>query len=127
MMHTDYYREKISLLNRLLSVGEELLSNLKDWESYNFHLARRDTLIEQLKKLEKSRENGIALQCSDFQKKEIKRTIDLILALDKDIVKSIKETRGMTLESIKVATTKTKISEYAETMQHSGILLDYKK
>jgi hypothetical protein len=131
MMHTEirsgYYQKKMSILTRLLNVGEKLLSSLKDWESYNLHLAKKDALIEELKELEEGQESVNISRCTDAQRIEINRMIDLILALDKDIVKSIKKAQNQTLETIKTVTAKTRICEYGETAKCSGKLLDYRK
>ena len=47
-----FCREKIAILKDYVTKGEELLSNIENWESLAGILADRDALIERLQELE---------------------------------------------------------------------------
>jgi hypothetical protein len=124
-----YFESKMDIFARLIKVNEEFLSGVDDWESYDNHLSKRDDLIGELKELDDNYGQEIISSCSKEQRDELDNSLNLIIALDKDIASSMEKIRLETLDTMKSTTMTKKITDYAygEPIEQSGRLLDYKK
>ena len=77
---SEFCQEKIRILKDYVEKGEEIISNIEDWESLAAILEARDELIVKLQKLElKICENGSGNGCSLEQKNQIDNLVKLIL------------------------------------------------
>ena len=124
----EYFLQKIQLLKQCISLSEELLSSLEDWESLNEILAKRGAVIQQLQNLDQSFGEKAMHSCSEVQKSEINRLVSLILALDRDASKLIKEEQTNLMSAIKINRKEQKIFNYKiNTATESGSRLDYKE
>ncbi len=121
----QYFTAKINLLKQFLRISEDFLSSIEDWERYEDHLTKRETILTQLQALEKTHREEIA-SCSDAQRQEMDQMTDLLLAVDRDIIDTLTKNRLQTLESISKAVTEKKIVGYGETApsDDSGRLLN---
>jgi hypothetical protein len=122
-----YFTIKMDLLKQILKINEEFLSSLDNWESYETHLSKRETIIHKLQELDESFGKDVIRRCSDSQKSEMDRMLNLILALDKDIAAAIDEDRRQTLASMKATIKEKKITGYGNPVNQSGKLLDRKR
>ncbi|MBC3804824.1 hypothetical protein GH808_10315 [Acetobacterium fimetarium] len=125
----QFCREKIQILKEYVSKGEELLSNIENWESLAGILAERDVLIEKLQQLEthfKLENNAIAY--NEEQKSQINELIKLNAEIDQDIVRQLREEQKQTMQDLKTNRTNQKIASYEISMTPSyGAHLDTKK
>ena len=125
----QFCREKIQILKEYVSKGEELLSNIENWESLAGILAERDVLIEKLQQLEthfKLENNAIAY--NEEQKSQINELIKLNAEIDQDIVRQLREEQKQTMQDLKTNRTNQKIASYEISMTPSyGTHLDTKK
>lgn len=122
-----YYTIKMDLLEQILSINEEFLSNAEDWESYEIHISKRESIIRKLQELDDTFGVDVIRCCSPSQISEMDRMLNLVLALDKDIIEAIDENRRQTLSSLKATVTEKKITGYGEPVNQSGKYLDSKR
>ncbi|MDI9493787.1 MAG: hypothetical protein QM289_04810 [Bacillota bacterium] len=123
----SYYEIKMDLLKQILSINEEILSNPDDWESYKTHLSARESIIRKLQKLDDAFGVDVIRCCPRSQIVEMDRMLNLILALDKDIIAVIDENRQKILASLKATVREKKITGYGNPVGHSGKYLDSKE
>ena len=125
--YNEYYMSKMTLLKQLLGINEEFMSNLENWESYEEHLSQRAAVIVDLQRLDEGYEKEVTVSCSTFQKAELNRMLNLILAVDNDIVAVMGKERQHTLASMKATIIEKKITGYEKPVTIRGQLLDYKR
>ncbi len=123
----SYYEIKMDLLKQILSINEEILSNPDDWESYETHLSARESIIRKLQELDDAFGVDVIRCCPRSQMVEMDRMLNLILALDKDIIAVIDQNRRKILASLKATVREKKITGYGNPVGHSGKYLDSKK
>jgi len=124
-----FCQEKIRILKEYVSKGEELLSNIENWESLAGILADRDALIERLQKLEADfgRENS-QICCDAAQKRAINELIRLNAEIDQDVMRLLREEQNKTLQDLKTNRNNQKIAGYQINLTPSyGTYLDTKK
>jgi len=124
-----FCREKIAILQDYVTKGEELLSNIENWELLAGILADRDALIERLQELEAQfgSENN-QIYCDMDQKRAINDLIKLNTEIDQDIMRLLKEEQNKTLQDLKNNRTNQKIANYEINLTPNyGNYLDTKK
>lgn len=124
----EFYENKITILTQLLHLSEEFISSLDQWESLDGILEQRETLLAQLKTNEDSYGKAVADSCTQEQKEEVDRLINLIISLDHDSANKIREEQKKNIQSIKANVQEQKFIQYGATpAAQSGRLMDYKK
>lgn len=121
--------EKIQILKDYVKKGEEILSNIEDWESLAGILAERDQLILKLKSLEHQlNHNENDDYCSSKQKNQVDSLIKLILDLDANCINLIQEEQQKTIQDLKKNQQNQKVADYEISLTPSyGTFLDAKK
>jgi len=115
-------------LKQCLNLSEELISSIEEWDSVPDIISKREVLIGELKVLEDSTKPSIKASLAKEMKQELDQMIKLILDLDKDAAKLIREEQKAIMESLKANTKGQKLIQYAQIPDvHSGHRLDYKK
>ncbi|MBR0597508.1 flagellar protein FliT [Sinanaerobacter chloroacetimidivorans] len=132
----EFYSRKMALLKQCLTLSEELMSSLDNWESLDDILYRRNKIIEEIQLMESASDGELLLGLSDEQNKEIDRLIKLILDLDRDTGKLIRKEQDTILESIKSNVQQQKMMQYGSqsmsqygspSMPQNGSRMNYKK
>ncbi|MGV8906033.1 MAG: hypothetical protein ACOH15_05495 [Acetobacterium sp.] len=124
-----YYPQKIRLLKEYVSKSEELLSSLAAWETLNLILTDRDHLIQKLQSLETEFDNeAVERGCSQDQKDQIEALTRLILDIDQDGIKMIKDEKDKIIGELKINQQSQKALDYGlkKDTRH-GEFLDSKK
>ena len=126
---SEFCQEKIRILKDYVEKGEEIISNIEDWESLAAILEARDELIVKLQKLElKICENGSGTGCSLEQKNQIDNLVKLILDLDQNCIHLIKAEQQKTLQDLKKNQQNRKVADYEISLTPNyGNFLDAKK
>ncbi|MDD3168207.1 MAG: hypothetical protein PHC91_01930, partial [Eubacteriales bacterium] len=85
-IHTsyEYYQKKKALLKQCLTLSEELISNLDDWDSVPDLVSKREAVIQDLKNLEDGAGAPVKAALTKEFKQELDQMIRLILDLEKD-------------------------------------------
>ena len=123
-----YFVHKMELLKQCLSLSESLFGSLQDWKPLAELLSKREKVLQQLQKLENAFEEEAIQSCSQAEKSQIDHLVNLILAIDRDAAKLIREEQDKTIEYMKANTQGQKIVGYAGSANtQSGKYLDYKK
>lgn len=123
----EYYAQKMKLLRDCLSLSEELLSRLEEWEALDDILTRRGTVIQAMQNLDEMYPDEVIDACSQAEKLEANRLLSLILNLDHDTEKLIRQERERILSSIKENVQEQRITGYGASTVPSGYLMDHKK
>jgi hypothetical protein len=124
----DYYSKKMSLLKQCLSLSEEFISSLDDWESLEGFLLKKNKVLSEIELLEQSFGKDIMSRCSKDQRKEIDQLITLILKLDQESEKLIRKEQDQVLNSIKTNVQEQKLVQYGSSLiPQKGRHMDYKK
>ena len=124
----EYFIQKRTLLKECVSLSEELLSNIGDWDAVNGALERRSEKIRQIKALDDACGKAPAEFWQQSQKAEIDQTVSLLLGLDRDAMKLIKDAQTDLKNSMKTNTKEHKLASYTvKYASPSGRLLDKKK
>lgn len=126
---SEFCQEKIRILKDYVEKGEEIISNIEDWESLAAILEARDELIVKLQKLKlKICENGSGNGCSLEQKNQIDNLVKLILDLDQNCIHLIKAEQQKTLQDLKNNQKNRKVADYEISLTPNyGNFLDAKK
>lgn len=126
---SEFCQEKIRILKDYVEKGEEIISNIEDWESLAAILEARDELIVKLQKLElKICENSSGNGCSLEQKNQIDNLVKLILDLDQNCIHLIKAEQQKTLQDLKNNQKNRKVADYEISLTPNyGNFLDAKK
>ena len=123
----EYYIQKKALLKQCLTLSEELISSLEDWESLSDILERREAMIEQLKEFEAAAGNRPAFLTQEM-KLELDQMIRLIQNLDQDSISLMRKEQQDIMASLKANTQGQKLIQYTpDPRENSGRILDYKK
>lgn len=121
--------EKIHILKDYVKKGEEILSNIENWESLAGILEERDQMILKLQTLElqlRKHENDDC--CSLKQKNQVDSLVKLILDLDANCINLIQEEQQKTIQDLKKNQQNQKVADYEISMTPSyGTFLDAKK
>lgn len=126
----NYINQKESLLQKCLRVTEDFASNIDDWESFENILSERGSIIEKIKELEAATPDHIRSACPPKDVKRLDNMLNLILDLDKNAEKYIREAQAELMDSMK---TNVQGQRFAHTgynpqnMANPGGRLDYKK
>lgn len=124
----EYFRRKKALLKQCLSLSEEFMSSIEDWESLPDILSRREEVLLQLTELEKEAGSEAAASLTDEMKREIDGTIRLILDLDNDASNRIRREQQSITDSLKANIKVQKFIQYAPAPElPRGGRLDYRK
>ena len=111
------------LLDQCLTLSEELISSIENWETLPDLLSRRETVILELKELEE-RETFL----SEEMRREIQQTVSLILDLDRDAAALIRKEQQNIMDSMKTNIKEQKFIQYIPSAKpERGSRLDYKK
>lgn len=121
----EYFTKKINLLKECLTLTEELISTVSDWESLEGVLSRRQVIIESLQKLEADidKENQ---SLSPSEEAQVQQLLRLILNLDGDAEKLLQEERDKTANLMKSNIQGQKVMDYAKH-DHSEYQLQGKR
>ena len=124
----EYFLIKTQLLKQCISLSEEILSSIEDWESLNEIIFRRGKIIQKLENLELDFKKEELFSYSEAQKSQINQLVDLILSLDNDASKLIKDEQKKLIGSMKTNIKGQKIFNYKSNIAtDSGSRLDYKE
>ncbi|MGI6727414.1 MAG: hypothetical protein ACOX4P_02480 [Anaerovoracaceae bacterium] len=124
----EFFSKKIRLLKRCLFISEELLSSIDDWESLEYILSQRENVILELKELEESSDEKIKNSCTQSENKQIIQIISLLLDMDKDATRLIKENKDKLLHSMKTNLQEQRVVNYSPNpVSQKGIYLDHKQ
>ncbi len=125
----EYHLRKMALLKQMLRINEEFLSTIEDWEAYDVHLSKREEILKNIARLNNGPGAGAIESCSDSQKRDVTNMVNLILALDDDIITRINEGRSETLEFMRNNAVSKKITGYGYNGPEgqSGKFLDYRE
>lgn len=123
----EYFAQKMKLLRDCLSLSEELLSRLEEWEALDEILTRRGTVIQAIQNLEDMYPDEIIDACTQAEKLEADRMFSLILNLDHDAEKLMKKEREKILASIKGNVQEQRVAGYIVPTVSSGYFMDRKK
>ena len=121
-----YYHKKIALLTTCLRLSEDFLTHVHDVAALEDILSERNTVLHQIKELEDSMDKESS-SCSDAQKFEIIRIVNLITAIDRDVAKIIQRNQQETLESIKSNVKGRQISRYSSGLSESSGTFNFKR
>lgn len=124
---TEYFAQKMKLLRDCLSLSEELLSHLEEWEALDEILTRRASVIQALQNLEDMYPDEVIASCTQEEKLEAGRMLSLILSLDRDAEKLMQQERKKILGSIKANVQEQRIAGYTAPDVSSGYFMDHKK
>ena len=129
MDSNEYFEQKRILLKECVSISEEILSNITDIDTINKLLSARAEKITLLQKLEEEFQGKVIMSTlPDKQKAQINQLVTLLLGLDRDTAKKIKNTQEDLKKSMKVNTQNHKLANYtSKFVQTSGRFLDKKK
>lgn len=123
----EYFRQKKTLLDQCLTLSEELISSIEDWEALSDLLSRRETVIRELKELE----DGAGPEreaLTEEMRREIQQTVGLILDLDRDAAALIRKEQQNIMDSMKTNIKEQKFIQYIPSAKpERGSRLDYKK
>jgi uncharacterized iron-regulated protein len=108
-----YYEQKIKLLAQCIKLSEEVFGCLDSEEDLQGFLSRRKHVLLQLKLLDENSDHEVMLSCSKAQKEQIDQQVTLLLAMDRDIAKSISANQKTLLEEIKENKKRQRIANYA--------------
>ncbi|MGI6751305.1 MAG: hypothetical protein ACOX4U_01615 [Anaerovoracaceae bacterium] len=124
----EYYNRKKRLLEQCLHCSEELMSSLSRWEEMPDVMKKKEQVLLELKELEESTELSAKTSLSLEQKGELNDKIKLIVALDGDTSRRIKEEQEKIKESLKATVNGQKVIEYGSQPHIGrGRKIDYKK
>lgn len=124
----EYLQQKKALLKQCLNLSEELIGSIEEWDSVPDIISQREVLIRELKVLEDSTKPSIKASLTKEMKQELDQMIKLILDLDKDAAKLIRQEQKTIMESLKTNTKGQKLIQYTQIPDvQSGHKLDYKK
>lgn len=124
----EYFSIKITMLKQLLRLSEELISSLEDWESMDGILKKREVVIHNLQLHDESYGKSVLESCTQDQKSQIDQLVNLILNIDKDASKMIRDEKENIIQAIKTNIQEQKLVHYNSTPYfESGKFLDYKK
>ncbi len=124
----EYYRKKKALLKECLTLSEELISSIDDWDAIPVIIRKREALIDELKTLEETAGAPVKAALTRELKQELDQMIRLILDLDKDASDLIRTEQQNVLDSLKKNTKGQKLAQYAQAPDLArGSKLDYKK
>ncbi len=125
---SSYYQKKKDLLAQCLTLSEDLISGLEEWDEIPSIMERKEALVLQLKALEDSTSDEIKSALSPAQKQELNQSIKLILDLDRNTVERVRKEQQEIKSSLKVTVNEQKVMQYAQPPgMSSGTRLDYKK
>lgn len=125
IVSNDYFTQKKALLKECVSLSEDLLSNIQDISAITEILSKRSEKISQLQKLDDTYKNEIL---TDLQKSQINQMVSLLLGLDRDATRKIKEEQVDVKHDMKVNTQNHKMVGYKGNQgQPRGRVLDIKK
>jgi hypothetical protein len=114
---SQYVEKKMTLLEECLSLTEELISAISDWESLEDVLSRRQLVIERLQKLEADFEaNGDNKKqlISHSNEANIQQLFTLISSLEKDAKRLLQEERDKTIQLMKSNVQGQKVVDYTK-------------
>ena len=125
----ELIEEKIRILEEYVVKSEEILSSIATWENLVELVENRDHLIKRLREIEVAlHEDNPDKIYNNEQRDKINDLIKLILAMDQDAVKMIREEQKKNLEELKVNQKHQKIASYELNLKPSyGKYLDVKK
>ena len=123
----DYFLQKTTLLKQCLSLSEELISSLEQWEDMAGILERREAVLQQLNELEESTSTSVKSLLSREKADETDQIIRLILALDSNTAELIRKEKENIANSIKANAQEQRLMEYATPQLSRGKRFDYKK
>lgn len=124
----EYFNQKRALLKECVSLSEELLGNIGDLDAVNNALEKRSEKIRQIQALDDVCRKDLADSWSQAQQTQIDEIVSLLLGLDRDAIKTIKEEQTVLKNSMKVNTKGHKLANYTVGYAStSGRLLDKKK
>lgn len=124
----EYYQQKKALLKECLTLSEELISSIEDWDSVPDLVSKREAVILALKELEETAGTSVKAALTKDLKQELDQMIRLILDLDKDATNLIRTEQQNVLDSLKANTKGQKLTQYAQAPElPHGRKLDYKK
>ena len=129
-VHTsyEYYQQKKALLKECLTLSEELISSIEEWDSVPDLVSKREAVILTLKRLEETAGTPVKAALTKDLKQELDQMICLILDLDKDATNLIRTEQQNVLNSLKTNTKEQKLMQYAQAPElPQGRKLDYKK
>lgn len=124
---TEYFHRKMQLLNDCLNLSEQLLSCLEDWESLETILTKRSVIINKIQLLDEMYPQEIIDACSGEQKLEAHQLLSLILNLNRDAEKLLREEKERIVASIKSNVQGQKVARYGSPGTETGHLIDHKK
>ncbi|HZK01303.1 MAG TPA: hypothetical protein VFC96_00395 [Anaerovoracaceae bacterium] len=125
--YNKYYEKRTACLKQMLRISEEMLGSKDKWESYDEHLSKKEILIGKLKSLDAVHRDDAATYFTDEMKNEMDNLLNLIIALDKDIMSAVEKDRSDTLKSLKTVTKGKKITRYSNPSEEGGKFLDRKE
>ncbi len=124
----EYVQQKKALLKQCLTLSEELLSSIEEWDPVPDIVKQREAVIMQLKELEDDTPPKVKATLTKEMKQEMDQMIRLILDLDKEATSRIKKEQQALLDSMKANVKGQKLIQYAQVSDlGSGRKLDYKK
>lgn len=116
------------LLDQCLTLSEELISSIENWETLPDLLSRRETVILELKELEDGAGPERETLLSEEMRREIQQTVSLILDLDRDAAALIRKEQQNIMDSMKTNIKEQKFIQYIPSAKpERGSRLDYKK
>lgn len=124
----EYLQQKKALLKQCLNLSEELISSIDEWESVPDLISRREAVILQLQELEEAAGTKVKASLTSEMKQELDQMIKLILDLDQDASKLIRQGQQNIMGSLKTNAQEQKLMQYAQIPEvPRGRKLDYKK
>ena len=128
MNSNEYFERKKALLKECVTLSEEMLSNINEIDKINNILLKRSEKIHLLQELEDNYGEAFESIMSDNQKSQINQIVSLLLGLDRDTEKKIKNEQLELKKRMKVNIQNQKMISYTgKYAQTSGRLLDKKK
>lgn len=127
MTSKEYFSQKMALLKECLTITEEFMSRMEEWEELEQILNRREEVIRQIQQLEEAVDQAVIQSCTEEEKAEMNRMLSLILGLDQDAVKTLRQDQKDTMGVIKANVQGQKIAGYASEAGQRGRFLDFKE
>lgn len=123
----EYFSRKMQLLQECLSLSEQLLSRLEDWEALDDILTKRGAIIRDIQILDDMYPKEIIDACSSEQKNQAAQLLSLIMRLDRDAGQLLRKERERIVDAIKSNVKGQKVAGYGSPDLQRGHLVDHKK
>lgn len=124
----DYFNEKKSLLNQLLSSSEALVGDPHDFDSFVVTLDQRQVLIQELNQLESQFKPAFNPLLSLGQVEELNRLVALLASLDAYASTLLSNEKSKITDAIRNNILEQKLFKYnGDPVSENGNLIDCKK